>query len=70
MHTSLTCIVAIICTLARLTSRKFLAHDAIENGMLDGEGPPGLSNTAGRIGFIGHGDVLSLHNNRVESFAD
>jgi len=34
---------------------------------LDGNEHPGLKNTKGRIGFLGHGDYLELRNIRVKS---
>jgi len=34
---------------------------------LDGHDHPGLKNTRGHIGFLGHGDYLELRNIRVKS---
>jgi hypothetical protein len=39
---------------------------ASENGTLDGSSHPGLKNTIGHIGFLGHGDVLEFRNLRVK----
>jgi len=43
--------------------------EATKNGMPDGKEHPGLFNKSGRIGFIGHGDVLYFRNIRVKSLA-
>ena len=43
--------------------------EATKDGMPDGKEHPGLFNTSGRIGFIGHGDVLYFRNIRVKSLA-
>lgn len=43
--------------------------EATKDGMPDGKEHPGLFNTTGRIGFIGHGDVLYFRNIRVKSLA-
>lgn len=39
---------------------------ATEKGTLDGKEHPGLKNTKGHIGFLGHGDVLWFRNMRVK----
>lgn len=39
---------------------------ASENGTLDGNAHPGLKNTKGHIGFLGHGDVIEFRNLRVK----
>ena len=44
-------------------------QDATKNGTADGKEHPGLFNKSGRIGFIGHGDVLYFRNIRVKSLA-
>lgn len=36
--------------------------DALKNGSLDGKEHPGAFRESGRIGFLGHGDVLSFRN--------
>lgn len=36
------------------------------NGAMDGNKHPGLKNTKGHIGFLGHGDVLEFRNLRVK----
>jgi len=43
--------------------------EATKNGMPDGKEHPGLFNASGRLGFIGHGDVLYFRNIRVKSLA-
>lgn len=43
--------------------------EATKDGMPDGKEHPGLFNKSGRIGFIGHGDVLYFRNIRVKSLA-
>lgn len=43
--------------------------EATKGGMPDGKEHPGLFNKSGRIGFIGHGDVLYFRNIRVKSLA-
>lgn len=43
--------------------------EATKDGMPDGKEHPGLFNTTGRIGFIGHHDVLYFRNIRVKSLA-
>lgn len=40
--------------------------EATRDGMPDGKEHPGLFNTTGRIGFIGHGDVLYFRNIQVK----
>jgi hypothetical protein len=40
--------------------------EATKAGMPDGKEHPGLFNPSGRIGFIGHGDVLYFRNIRVK----
>ena len=42
---------------------------ASENGTLDKQAHPGLKNTKGYIGFLGHGDVLWFRNLRVKDLA-
>jgi hypothetical protein len=42
---------------------------ASENGTIDGNKHPGLKNTKGHIGFLGHGDVLEFRNLRVKDLA-
>ena len=39
---------------------------ASENGTIDGGKHPGLKNTTGHIGFLGHGDVIEFRNLRVK----
>lgn len=39
---------------------------ASENGTLDGKEHPGLKNTKGHIGFLGHGDTIEFRNLRVK----
>lgn len=43
--------------------------EATKDGMPDGKEHPGLFNASGRLGFIGHGDVLYFRNIRVKSLA-
>lgn len=43
--------------------------EASKNGTLDGQAHPGLKNTKGHIGFLGHGDVLEFRNLRVKDLA-
>jgi uncharacterized protein involved in high-affinity Fe2+ transport len=43
--------------------------EATKDGMPDGKEHPGLFNASGRLGFIGHGDVLHFRNIRVKSLA-
>lgn len=43
--------------------------EATKAGTADGKDHPGLFNTSGRIGFIGHGDVVYFRNIRVKSLA-
>lgn len=43
--------------------------EATKGGMPDAKEHPGLFNPSGRIGFIGHGDVLYFRNIRVKSLA-
>jgi hypothetical protein len=42
---------------------------ASANGTIDGNKHPGLKNTKGHIGFLGHGDVLEFRNLRVKDLA-
>lgn len=42
---------------------------ASENGTLDGKEHPGLKNTKGHIGFLGHGDRLEFRNLRVKDLS-
>lgn len=42
---------------------------ASENGTLDGAEHPGLKNTNGHIGFLGHGDRIEFRNLRVKDLA-
>jgi len=42
---------------------------ASEKGTVDGQPHPGLKNTKGHIGFLGHGDVLWFRNLRVKDLA-
>lgn len=42
---------------------------ASENGTLDGAEHPGLKNTKGHIGFLGHGDRIEFRNLRVKDLA-
>ncbi len=44
--------------------------EATKDGMPDGKEHPGLLRPAGRIGFIGHGDVLYFRNIRVKSLVE
>ena len=44
--------------------------EATKDGMPDGKDHPGLFRKTGRIGFIGHGDVLYFRNIRVKSLAE
>ena len=39
--------------------------DAIRNGTIDGNEHPGLKNTRGHIGFLGHGSVVKFRNIRI-----
>lgn len=43
--------------------------EATKDGTADGKEHPGLSKMTGRIGFIGHGDVLYFRNIRVKPLA-
>lgn len=43
--------------------------EAMKGGTPDGKEHPGLLNTSGRIGFIGHGDVVYFRNIRIKSLA-
>ena len=43
--------------------------EASKNGTMDGKNHPGLKNTQGHIGFLGHGDVLEFRNMRVKDLA-
>ncbi len=39
---------------------------ASENGTMDGKEHPGLKNTKGHIGFLGHGDTIEFRNLRIK----
>jgi HEAT repeat protein len=39
---------------------------AIENGTLDGKEHPGLKNSSGYIGFLGHGSIVRFRNIRIK----
>jgi hypothetical protein len=39
--------------------------EASVNGTMDGNAHPGLSNSRGHIGFLGHGDVVRFRNIRI-----
>lgn len=41
-------------------------QDAIKNGAMDGKDHPGLENTQGHIGFLGHGSKLKFRNLRIK----
>jgi hypothetical protein len=43
--------------------------DAIKNGTLDKKDHPGLKNTKGHLGFLGHGDVVLFRNMRVKDLS-
>ena len=38
---------------------------AITNGTMDGKEHPGLKNSSGHIGFLGHGSVVKFRNIRI-----
>lgn len=40
--------------------------EASKNGTMDGNKHPGLMNTKGHIGFLGHGDVVRFRNIRIK----
>ncbi|GMQ29730.1 DUF1080 domain-containing protein [Algoriphagus confluentis] len=40
--------------------------EASKNGTLDGRDHPGLQRSSGRIGFLGHGDVVHFRNIRIK----
>jgi len=40
--------------------------DARDNGTMDHKDHPGLKNTTGHIGFLGHGDALSFRSLRIK----
>jgi hypothetical protein len=40
--------------------------EATKNGTLDHNEHPGLKNTTGHIGFLGHGDVVRFKNIRIK----
>ncbi len=40
--------------------------EATKSGAMDGKEHPGLKNTAGHIGFLGHGSVLEFRNIRLK----
>ena len=41
--------------------------EATKNGTLDRNEHPGLKNTTGHIGFLGHGDVVRFKNMRIKN---
>jgi hypothetical protein len=41
-------------------------QEASKNGTMDGNKHPGLMNTKGHIGFLGHGDVVRFRNIRIK----
>jgi hypothetical protein len=41
--------------------------EATKNGTLDNNQHPGLKNTTGHIGFLGHGDVVRFKNMRIKT---
>ncbi|MHA4811151.1 family 16 glycoside hydrolase [Flavitalea flava] len=43
--------------------------DAIKNGTLDKKDHPGLKNTKGHLGFLGHGDVVKFRHMRVKDLS-
>lgn len=44
--------------------------EALKDGPLDGRDHPGALRNEGRIGFLGHGDVVEFRNLRVKPIAD
>ena len=40
--------------------------EATKNGTVDHNEHPGLKNTTGHIGFLGHGDVVRFKNMRIK----
>jgi len=44
--------------------------DARDNGTMDHRDHPGLKNTSGHIGFLGHGSVVRFRNIRVKDISD
>lgn len=42
------------------------AKEAIKNGAMDGRDHPGLKNTKGHIGFLGHGSEVKFRNIRIK----
>ena len=40
--------------------------EASKNGTIDGKSHPGLKNTTGHIGFLGHGSILKFRNIRIK----
>ena len=42
-------------------------NEATKNGTLDRNEHPGLKNTTGHIGFLGHGDVVRFKNMRIKT---
>lgn len=44
--------------------------EASKNGTIDGKDHPGLLRPSGRIGFLGHGEVLYFRNIRVKRIED
>ncbi len=42
------------------------ARDAIKNGAMDGRDHPGLKNSKGHIGFLGHGSEVKFRNIRIK----
>ena len=43
--------------------------EATKNGTMDHNEHPGLKNTTGHIGFLGHGDVVRFKNMRIKNLA-
>ena len=43
--------------------------DAAKNGTMDHNEHPGLKNTTGHIGFLGHGDVVRFKNMRIKTLS-
>jgi len=41
-----------------------------EKGTLDGEAHPGLRNTKGHVGFLGHGDRIEFRNLRIKELSE
>ncbi len=43
--------------------------DARDNGTMDHRDHPGLKNTTGHLGFLGHGSIVKFRNTRIKDFS-